>query len=109
MVNSMFCDCRWRQLSTSVWYRSLGKRSKYSAASFLAAVRSRVNFSRTKGSWGMGGFSLQQTQLANEIKGTQATRFARMLLIDRVIVRTLNQRVPGSSPSQTARLRYDAN
>src|SRR5260370_30112857 len=50
MVNSMFCDCRWRQLSTSVWYRSFGKRWKYSAASFLAAVRSRVNFSRTNGS-----------------------------------------------------------
>src|SRR5258706_11636824 len=40
--------------------------------------------------WGF--FSLQQTQLANEIKGTQATRFARMLLIDLTIVRTLNQR-----------------
>src|SRR5258708_21634888 len=26
IVNSMFCDCRWRQLSTSVWYRSFGKR-----------------------------------------------------------------------------------
>src|SRR5258707_6514514 len=44
MVNSMFCDCRWRQLWTSVWYRSFGKLSKYSAASFLAAVRSLVNF-----------------------------------------------------------------
>src|SRR5260370_20298215 len=52
IVNSMFCDCRWRQLSTSVWYRSFGKRWKYSAANFLAAVRSRVNFSRTNGSWG---------------------------------------------------------
>jgi len=31
-----FCDCRWRQLSTSVWYRSFGKRWKYSAANFLA-------------------------------------------------------------------------
>ena len=49
IVNSMFCDCRWRQLSTSVWYRCLGKRSEYSAASFLAAVRSRVNFSRING------------------------------------------------------------
>ena len=33
-----------RQLSTAVWYRFFGKRSKYSAASFLAAVRSLVNF-----------------------------------------------------------------
>jgi hypothetical protein len=49
IVNSIFCDWRWRQLSTSVWYRSFGKRSKYSAASFLAAVRSLVNFSRTNG------------------------------------------------------------
>ena len=46
MVNSMSCDCSSRQLSTSVRYRSLGKRSKYSAASFLAAVRSLVNFSK---------------------------------------------------------------
>src|SRR5439155_10004837 len=29
------------------------KALKYSAASFLAAVRSRVNFSRTNGSWGI--------------------------------------------------------
>jgi hypothetical protein len=46
MVNSIFCDCRFRQLSTSVRYTSFGKRSKYSAASFLAAERSLVNFSR---------------------------------------------------------------
>jgi hypothetical protein len=39
-----FCDCRWRQLSTSVWYRSFGKRWKYSAANFLAAVRSQGEF-----------------------------------------------------------------
>ena len=25
----MFCDCRWHQLSTSVWYRFFGKRSKF--------------------------------------------------------------------------------
>src|SRR6266436_796094 len=48
----------WRNVarvvhSTSVWYRSFGKRWKYSAASFLAAVRSWVNFSRTNGSWGI--------------------------------------------------------
>src|SRR5258706_2306193 len=104
MVNSMFCDCRWRQLSTSVWYRSLGKRWKYSAACLRVALRSFVNFSRTNGSRGIGVFSLLQTQLANEIKGTQATRFARMLLMDRMIVRTLNQRVPGSSPGATQRV-----
>jgi hypothetical protein len=63
-----------------------------------------VNFSRTNGSRGMGFFSLQQTQLANEIKGTQATRFARMLLIDLMIVRTLNHRVPGSSPGAPTKL-----
>ncbi len=40
MVNSMFCDCRWRQLSTSVWYRSFGKRSKLFRCQLLAAVRS---------------------------------------------------------------------
>ncbi len=51
----MFCDCSSRQLSTSVWYRSFGKRCKYSAASFLADVRSLVNFSRTKGSLGTTG------------------------------------------------------
>jgi|ERR1700730_823192 hypothetical protein len=26
MVNSIFCDSRWRQLSSWVWYRSFGKR-----------------------------------------------------------------------------------
>jgi len=35
-----------------VWYCPFGKRWKYSAASFLAAVRSFVNFSRTNGSLG---------------------------------------------------------
>ena len=54
MVNSILADCRLRQLSTSVWYRSFGNRWKYSAASFLAAVRSLVNFSRMNGSLGIG-------------------------------------------------------
>ncbi len=38
MVNSIFCDCSSRQLSTSVMYRSFGKRSKYSKASLLAVL-----------------------------------------------------------------------
>jgi hypothetical protein len=36
-------------VTTSVWYRSFGYRSKYSWAKFLAAVRSWVNFSRMSG------------------------------------------------------------
>jgi len=34
----VFADCRGRQLSTSVMYRSFGKRSKYSKASLLAVL-----------------------------------------------------------------------
>jgi len=39
IVNSILSDCRWRQLSTSVWYRSFGKRSRYSAARVLAPTK----------------------------------------------------------------------
>jgi len=51
---------------------------------------------------------LQRNQLANEIKGALSLRFVRMSLIEQVITGTLNHRVPGSSPPQTARFRYDA-
>jgi hypothetical protein len=44
MVNSMFRDCSSRQLSTSVLIEILGKPLEIPAASFLAAVRSLVNF-----------------------------------------------------------------
>ena len=44
---------QWRQLSTAVRYRSFGNLSKYSFASMRAADRSRVNFSRMKGSCGI--------------------------------------------------------
>jgi hypothetical protein len=46
IVNSIFCDCSSRQLSTSVWYRSFGKRSKYSAASFWRQANRPTGWAR---------------------------------------------------------------
>jgi hypothetical protein len=69
-------DCRWRQLSTSVWYRSFGKRSKYSAASFFAAWRSLVNFSRMKGSCGIANHVIPSTSAVtgSPTRGASRTR-----------------------------------
>jgi hypothetical protein len=42
--------------------------------------------------------SLHYARYRNDIKGALLPRFARMPLIDLMIVETLNHRVPGSSP-----------
>jgi hypothetical protein len=60
--------------STSVGYRSFGKRSKYSAASCLAAVRSLVNFSRMKGLAALRTTSFPQHQPPQAVRRASAWR-----------------------------------
>jgi hypothetical protein len=42
IVNSIFGDCKWRQLSTSVWYRSFGYRAAAAIADSLQKRKPRL-------------------------------------------------------------------
>jgi hypothetical protein len=53
IVNSIFGDCKWRQLSTSVWYRSFGYRAKA-----IADV-----YKSESPAWGKRGFLMEKRRV----------------------------------------------